>query len=297
MVNEYVRGRPAPALRPYLAWYSGYRQRGLPAALHRGLPSPYLTLILTLDEPVVVTAHPDRRQPPGRYRTLVGGLHLAPALIAHDGYQSGVQVAVNPLGCRALFGLPAGELGGLDTDLGAVVGDPVAARLRAVIQDAGSWPDRFAALDRELRRLARDRAGAVHPDVAYAYRRVLGTGGDVSVRALADEVGWSARHLTNRFRTEIGLRVKEAARVVRFDRARRRLHAGVRLGDVAAEAGYFDQAHLAREFRSLAGVPPSQWIADEIGFVQAGQPGADEDGWHDRDADTATAGVAHAAGA
>ena len=51
-------------------------------------------------------------------------------------------------------------------------------------------------------------------------------------------------------------------------RIRRRLAPGVRLADVAAAGGYFDQAHLAREFAAFAGCSPSQWIAEEIGFVQ-----------------------------
>ena len=84
-VDEYAQARPSPALRPYVAFYSGYRQRGLPAGTHRGLPSPYLTLILTIDEPLVIAAHPDRRQAPGRYDALIGGLHLSPALITMDG--------------------------------------------------------------------------------------------------------------------------------------------------------------------------------------------------------------------
>lgn len=281
MVDEYVWARPGPALRRYVAFYTGYRQCGLPPAVHRGLPSPYLTLILTLDDPLVVAAHPDRRQAPGRYDALIGGLHLAPAVITHDGRQSGVQVAVRPLGCRALLGLPAGELGGVDADLAAVVGDGPVARLRGALHDARTWPERFATVDRVLGEVLRDRSGDVHPAVAYAYDRILATGGDVAVGALAAEAGWSARHLTNRFRAEVGLRVKEAARVVRFDRARRRLHTGARLADVAAATGYFDQAHLAREFRALAGVPPSRWLADEIGFVQAHAAVADDDGDHE----------------
>ncbi|MGW2544008.1 DUF6597 domain-containing transcriptional factor, partial [Kitasatospora sp. NPDC001574] len=109
VVDEAVRARPATALRPYVAWYSGYRQRGLAPALHRGLPSPYLTFILTLDEPLTMAGHPDPAQPPGSFTTLVGGLHTAPALITHDGRQSGIQLSVHPLAARALFGLPAGS--------------------------------------------------------------------------------------------------------------------------------------------------------------------------------------------
>jgi AraC-like DNA-binding protein len=276
-VNEYAQARPSPALRPYVGHYTGYRQRGLPPRQHRGLPSPYLTLILTIDDPLVVAAHPDHRQAPGRYDALIGGLHLTPATIEQGGQQSGVQVAVNPLGCRALFGLPAGELANVDTDLAAVAGAAVVSQLRERLRLEATWPARFAALDEMLCRLVRSREAEVHPDVVHVFRRLLAVGGDVPVSALAAEVEWSARHLTNRFQAEVGLRPKEAARVVRFDRARRRLAPGVRLADVAAAAGYFDQAHLAREFRAFAGCSPSRWMADEIGFVQAQAVFADED--------------------
>src|SRR5882724_10144829 len=65
VVDEHCRYVPAEPLRRYVAWYTGYRQRGMPPATHRGLPSPYLTLIFTLDEPLTIVAHPDPGQPPG----------------------------------------------------------------------------------------------------------------------------------------------------------------------------------------------------------------------------------------
>jgi transcriptional regulator GlxA family with amidase domain len=102
------------------------------------------------------------------------------------------------------------------------------------------------------------------------------------VAELAGETGWSPRHLDNRFRSEIGLTPKAAARVIRFDRARRMLMRRVRdggppaLADLAAAGGYYDQAHLAREFRGLAGCPPSRWLAEEFRNVQASDPGGRE---------------------
>ncbi|GGK85370.1 AraC family transcriptional regulator [Mangrovihabitans endophyticus] len=276
-VREFVRSRPSPALRPLVGWYTGYREAGVPPRIHRGLPSPYLTLIITLDDPVVIAAHPDASQPPGRYPTLIGGLHRRPALIAHQGRQSGIQVAVHPLGCRHLFGLPAAELVDLDLDFAAVAGEREVATMRDELVAARGWPQRFAVLDRHLCQRRDDQRPGVDTGVTHAYRRILATGGRVRIGSLAAETGWSARHLNNRFRAETGMRLKETARTARFDTARRLLATGSGIGRAAADAGYSDQAHLTREFRDFAGCTPTRWWSEEVGFLQdSGLPG-DED--------------------
>src|SRR4051794_31905098 len=148
-VQDWAFRRPGPPLAPFVAGYQGYRMVGLPPARHVGLPSPFLTLILSLHEPLVVAAHPDPAQTGGSYTTLVGGLHTSPALITHDGAQSGVQVSLDPLAARALLGVPAGELAELDVDADAVLGG-LAGRAREQMLAAGSWPERFDVLDRLL---------------------------------------------------------------------------------------------------------------------------------------------------
>jgi AraC-like DNA-binding protein len=288
-------------LRPLVSWYSGYREADAPPGRHRGLPSPWLTLIVTLDDPLVISEHPDPHQPASQHQVLVGGLHTAPALVTHDGRQSGIQLGLTPLGARVLLGVPAGELATLDVE-----GDEVLGRFAAELQDrvraAGTWTGRFAALDGLLAARAgltrlrpeggpvllprrtgpMDERALIAPEVTYAWRTLLASRGAVSVADLAGETGWSSRHLDNRFRSEIGLTPKAAARVIRFDRARRmlmrRIHDGgpPALADLAAAGGYYDQAHLAREFRGLAGCPPSRWLAEEFRNVQAPDPGGRE---------------------
>jgi AraC-like DNA-binding protein len=293
-VSESARAAPAPPLRGLIGWYSGYRQDGVPPAQHRGLPSPYLTLIITLDDPLTVARHPDPADRPGDYRTLVGGLHTTPALITHPGRQSGVQVQLSPLGARALLGLPAGELAGRDLAAGDVLGR-VAGELHERMRAAAGWPARFAILDQLLLDRA-DLDQQVTPDIAEAWRRLLRTGGQLRAAELASHVGWSPRYLQRRLLAETGLTPKAAARVARFDRARRILQrqaaaaagagsagggaagggaaggGAATLADVAAGCGYYDQAHLAREFRALAGCPPAAWLADEFRNVQASAP-------------------------
>ena len=272
-VQESVRGVPAPALRPFVAWYQGYRLAGMLPGRHRGLPSPYITMIITLDDQLELAAHVDPRRPPARYTTLLGGLHATPVIISHPGRQSGIQLAVKPLGARLLFGLPAGELAGVDGDAGCILG-PVASELHERAREAATWQQRFAVIDEMLLWQLRDTQ-AVSPEVTQAWHTLLASRGTASVTQLARAAGWSSRRLGTRFRTEIGLGPKEAARVVRFDRARRLLQRRVEaagppeLAALAAACGYYDQAHLAREFRALAGCPPSRWLAEEFRNVQA----------------------------
>ncbi|WP_166535232.1 AraC family transcriptional regulator [Blastococcus xanthinilyticus] len=272
MRQESVVHRLHPALRPYVAAATGYRHEGFPPGEHLGLPSPWLTVVVTLDEPLEMAAHPDPAQAPGRFDALVGGLHTRPARIVHPGRQAGVQLSLTPLGARALLGCPAGQLASTDVPLEALLG-AAGAELTDRVRTAAGWAGRFAALERVLLRRLRPDTGP-RPEVTEAWRLTTAAGGRLPVAEVARRTGWSVRYLEQRFRAETGLAPKEAARVVRFDRARRALAARVTAGgppalaELAVAAGFSDQAHLTREWRAFSGLPPTRWLAAEFGFVQ-----------------------------
>jgi AraC-like DNA-binding protein len=271
-VDESVSWPVHPALRPFVATAVGYRHDS-PAPLHRGLPSPYLTLVVTLDRPLVLAAHPDPRQAPGCYDALVGGLHTRPALIRQSGPQAGVQLSLTLRGARALLGLPAGALASLDCALSDVLGT-AGPELTGRLREATGWPARFAAVEHVLLRILREDAAAARPEVQEAWRLTLAAAGRLRVEEIARRVGWSPRYLLQRFHAETGLTPKEAARMVRFDRARRALAARTAAGGpadlavLAATTGFADQAHLTREWRAFTGLPPTRWLVAEFGFLQ-----------------------------
>ena len=134
---------------------------------------------------------------------------------------------------------------------------------------AGAWSERFAALDRILLGLlAGSSSDAAPPEVLRAWQLLGSTGGGIRVGDLAEEVGWSRRHLGQRFTAELGVTPKEAARVLRFQRSRRLVTAGRRLADAAALSGYADQAHLTREWQELGGYAPTEYLREELPFLQ-----------------------------
>ncbi|MFD5825389.1 helix-turn-helix domain-containing protein [Lentzea sp. NPDC060358] len=253
---EHVVGLPHPRLRPFVTRYSGYRMRTEPG-IHRGLPSRSLTLVVTLDGTVDLGGD--------RFAALCGGLHDEAVIISHDGFQHGVQCALTPLGARAFFGLPAGELSGVSVGLDSL--HAPAAELRERLQEAATWLDRFALMDRVLGGLV--RPVRQRPEVAWAWQR-LASGAPVG--EIAAEVGWSRQHLSARFAAEYGLTPKVVARVMRFERANGMLRGERRptLTEVAAACGYTDQAHLTRDWRSLCGATPTEWMAAELPFLQGG---------------------------
>jgi AraC-like DNA-binding protein len=97
------------------------------------------------------------------------------------------------------------------------------------------------------------------PRFGWAWQRLNASGGAAPIGELAREVGWSHKHLIARFRQQVGVAPKTAARLLRFNGVWRHLDTGRPLdwGLVAAETGYADQAHLIREFRQFTGTTPT----------------------------------------
>jgi AraC-like DNA-binding protein len=143
---------------------------------------------------------------------------------------------------------------------------------------AAAWNRRFDLLEEFLLRHAATGPEPSAP-VEWAWRRLLESGGLTPIGALADEIGWSGRHLIARFRQQIGLPPKTAARVIRFARLLRLIDgagtaeaAETRWDRLAATCGYYDQAHLNRDFREFAGTTPTDYVLRRVpsGNVVAG---------------------------
>jgi transcriptional regulator GlxA family with amidase domain len=94
--------------------------------------------------------------------------------------------------------------------------------------------------------------------------------GRLPIAEIAGRVGYTRRHLSERFRLATGLTPKQAARIARFEQARHLLSRPERpaTARVAASCGYADQAHLSREWRTLAGCTLTTWLEEEFPFLQ-----------------------------
>ncbi|MGQ0678096.1 MAG: helix-turn-helix domain-containing protein [Actinomycetota bacterium] len=264
-ISEGIALLPAAPLRRYIDRYIGYRLEGFPAGVHRGVPSRHLTFIISLGEPIQVLGMPGSNGP---FAGVLSGMHPGAVSLPHDGNQVGLVAEISPLGARRLFGLPAGPLTSAVVEPHEILGRS-AISLPERLASASDWEERGRIMDEVFVRALKDR-GEPPYEVTFAWRSMLRTHGTLPVAKIAEQVGWSRRHLSERFREEVGLSPKVAARVLRFERVRRVLNGRNRpaLADVAAMCGYYDQSHLTRDFNDFAGCSPAVWIAEELPFVQ-----------------------------
>ncbi len=150
----------------------------------------------------------------------------------------------------AFFGLPASEVRDQRVPLADLWSSAVARRLSDRITAA---PDRCAALEDVVFELMRP----TDPTVT-AIATSLAAGASVASTATLVDIG--ERRLHRHCLAAFGYGPKTLGRILRMNRALDMARAGTAFADVAARAGYADQAHLARDVRALAGVPLSALI-------------------------------------
>ncbi len=132
-----------------------------------------------------------------------------------------------------------------------------AKALVAALTRARGDQRRFAAAQAWLLERVRE-ATAPEPNARPAVALVLKDRGSVRMAAVAKALGWTPRRLERVFLRDLGIRPKLYARIVRLNAVLATLDDAERGGavDLALDAGYFDQAHLLRDFRTLAGRSP-----------------------------------------
>jgi len=102
-----------------------------------------------------------------------------------------------------------------------------------------------------------------HPAVKFALEQFERDPSRFSIAEIARRTGWTERRFSQLFREQVGFPPKVWNRLKRFQSAVRHLSAGMEVpwAELAVECGFYDQAHLANEFRSFSGVDLTTYTA------------------------------------
>jgi AraC-like DNA-binding protein len=254
IVHEHV---PRPPLSFFVARFWHYEDYIVAHAWERIMPSCATGLLINLHEDALRWREPGS----GKMNRIRGFGICGPQLrpIEIDTFQQRFILGVEfqQAGAAALFGIPAYEICGGHVAVEELFGHG-ATLLHEQLVEAPSAAVRFRMLEAWLLPRAAARIRRCLPIV-----QALSLLESLPVAAVAKELTVSPKRLIQSFRTEVGLAPKLYCRVLRFERL---LRAIVKLPEVnwavvAAQYGYYDQAHLTHEFRSLSGYSPGEYLS------------------------------------
>jgi len=244
------------ALRPHVAHILCYRE-ALPEGrelLERVLPDGAVRLVFNLGD--APSAGAGEGQPVEAI-----GASAAPALVRLRGRVEGLSVTLRPGAAAALLGMPAGEIAGTAVHLDQLWRGEGAV-LRERMAEAPDDAARVALLDTALRQRLGASDVAAHPAAMRAAQLIAASGGRLSLREVAAAVGVGERRLQQLFQQQVGLSPRAWSRLARLHACLRALRRPAAAGwaELALDGGFYDQAHLANEFRALCGLTPTEFV-------------------------------------
>ena len=258
---DYRELRPAPALQPYIRCYWTLRADASPdSAPQRVLPDGCVEIVINLGSRFVRHDASGRteRQP----RELVVGPTTRHMTIAPTGPIRLVGIRFAPAGAVPFLSVPPEDVRDAApslADAAPPLEDEVVDRLAAA-----SYGMESPVLDVALgRRLARARRLADHRVLTLA-RATFAADRPLSVDTLTSLTGLGARQIERVYRANVGFGPGLLSRLARFQRVVRDIESARRISwaGFAAQHGYADQSHLAREFREFSGTTLTRYVAE-----------------------------------
>ncbi len=249
-------------LRPYVRclWILEDADARGPGRVERVLPDGCVELIVHYGDAFTQRIDDVDRTQPG---AVVAGQIEAAMLIRSTGAVGMIGARLHPWAARPFVLHSLDELTGRVAPLDELWGS-AAARLQERIHAARDDRGRADVLCDALQSMLPDRAG-VHPALAASLGWIEAGDGGLPVEEIARRLQWSRRRLQRHFRSGVGLTPKSFSRIKRFQRVVQTLQDGTPppLALLAMHAGYADQAHMAREFRRLAGVTITGFLSEQ----------------------------------
>lgn len=271
-VNRWrmAEARPAQTLSRHIHRYSAYDERTTSFTARRELASTAVVMIFNLGAPVELVGADGTAIALDAGEAFAAGFADGTSISRSGGSQAGIHIFMPWATLGRLCGCPVSEVANRVVRLTDLIGGQ-ASDLGGRLVEAQDDAQRFALLDSFV--MERMGDGNVMDGRIAAAVACLRARPDTSIGALADRAGWSPRHFLQRFRDETGFSPARFARLARFEHFTAAIAAdpGARLADLAQDANFYDEPHLAREVRAFADATPGELRARIIpgggGFV------------------------------
>lgn len=172
-------------------------------------------------------------------------------------------VVFRPDGFNRLFGLPASELKDKVVSFADLFGSEGLSLQQAIIGSA-TLSEKIEQIEAFILRLLDRRSWSADPTIAASLQLIQKHNGMIAIHRLANALCCHTRQLERQFNTVVGLSPKRFCNIIRVHAFLKHLQTTSHLTSKAYETGYFDQAHLIREFKQITGLTPSQYLQNTV---------------------------------
>jgi AraC-like DNA-binding protein len=250
---------PRPPLSYFVENLWFYQDLEVDHSKEKLLPDASMELIIDLGEGAKkLYDRRDTRHFTGYNRCWVSGMQRQYLVIGAESGSSMMGAHFRTGGAAPFFGFPMAELSSHVIELDLIWKCEILA-LREQLLESESIDARFDLLEAFLIQKAQSR---LEPDKTIAAALdTLRSWPVMPLRELASRLGLSHKQMIARFDCRVGLTPKQTSRILRFRKSLEVAYTAAETdwSSLAADCGYYDQAHMIHEFREFAGMTPAEY--------------------------------------
>ena len=151
----------------------------------------------------------------------------------------------------------------INTDI-EIPSDAYGAEIDESLSQAKSMKERAAIIHKVLKDAERAQTSSDSKEdiEAYIRNRIYETKGNVSIKEISQDTGYSECYVRRTFHEMHGISPKTFEKIVRFQNTLEEmaLHKDMAFYDMAQESGYYDQSHMVKEFKNFTGLTPENYL-------------------------------------
>ena len=190
--------------------------------------------------------------------TVISGLRKSTRNYTYSGKTANLLVVFGEGGLSAFSALPAHELFSYSVETENIFQSSLLNEMIERLNAAASHPGRIEIMESFL--IGHLRSGKPDELIGNAIQLIKQQHGIVKIRELACSLHISQDAFEKRFRSRVGSSPKQFASIIRLRHIIETVKDYHSLTDACYEAGYFDQSHFIRDFKSFTGSSPSQFF-------------------------------------
>ena len=261
---RYSETKPRSPLCRFVECFWTLESDAPPSDSERILPDGCIELILNFGAEFSQHCEEQRKLQP---RNFLVGQMTGPILISPTGVVRLIGIRFHPGGTVPFLRLPLHEITDQVVELGSL-SSRLERDLLRVSSASSSLTEKVTAVEEFL---TGELVSRNHDSrLMLLAARIVDSGGSVSVDQLANDAGISSRQLERRFLREVGLGPKLLGRIIRFQQVFRAVEqCDAAWATVAIECGYYDQAHLIRDFHQFARQTPAVLFGHQSALTES----------------------------